>query len=153
MQSADDLSVPLLPSTLAAPRHVLSYGKPVGVRFQHVRETVALAVPVVLTAVTLIILIKAVGDSDPFDPGLDQSSLYLASPPVLVVLWGGWAVYLAANLLRRQLKRAWGILWVAGVAWAGLLCFVLYCNAAQYIDQTTKIRGASWPIVGRVYKR
>ena len=115
-------------------------------------DVAVLLAPVVLTVAALGIVLRSGADADPFSPDPFQASLYLGLGPVVMLSWAGWALYFAFNLAGGRWSRIWTLALLAGVAWGGLLSFGLYNIAAEYIVQTTKIRGAHWPILETLFR-
>lgn len=132
---------------------VLGYARPRAVGQCPWRLVVVAGGPVGLTVASFAIFTQAGHDEGPFFPDWSQSSLYLGIASILIELWACWAVLAIHSLIRRSIETAWVLLLVAGLLWGGLMCFGLYENAADYIDQTTRIHGADWPILKHVVRK
>jgi hypothetical protein len=132
---------------------VLCYAAPVGTQRPAWRDAVILGLPLCLTGVALGILARAANDEGPFGPGLSQSGLYLGAALLVLISWAGWAFFFVRSLVRREVSRTWTLLLIIGLLWAAPQCCALYLTAAQYIDQTSRIHGASWPVLEKVFRR
>ena len=110
-------------------------------------------IPVVLTIAAFLIFGEAAHDSDPFAATLGESSLYLGAASAVIVAWLIWAVVLAVSLVRRKVDLAWSVILMVGLVWGGLLCAALYQNAAEFIDQTSRIRGENWPVLKYLFRQ
>ena len=75
--------------------------------------------------------------------------------------WRSWSYLSVENVKNRYRRTVFGPWWltlqmvilIVGLPWGALLCTALYQNAAEYIDQTSRIRGANWPILKNVFRQ
>ena len=149
---SDQGAVSDFPRPAAGGVRILRYRRPTDARSSPWREVLLLAMPFVLTVTTFGIAAQAAHDSDPFAPTLFQSSLYLGLGSAVMLSWVAWTLFLTLRLVRRRLHWAWTLGLLAGLVWGGLLSAGLYQNTAEYIDQTTRFHGASWPVVDQIFR-
>jgi hypothetical protein len=97
------------------------------------------------------VLISAANDADPFAPSVRQSVLYVGVGPALILLWGSWATYSCVLVVRRRVLLRLALLLTVGVLWGGFLCVGLYQVAGEFIDQTSRFHGTSWPFVHSIF--
>ncbi len=150
---------PLQPTAAPPPAGgagVLNYSNPSKTKACVPLAQILLGVPVILSIVSFGIMVKSTEDSGPCFPDFSESICYLGLSSAVILAWPPWAGFLAVSLIRRKLNPVWPIFMViliAGIAWGGMLSTGLYQIASAYIDQTTRVHGAHWPVLEKVFKR
>lgn len=106
----------------------------------------------ILTVAAGYVLGGAARDADPFGPSWRQSFEYAVLAPSLIVacaLWCGWSVVL---IVRRRLSLGFAFAVVALALWAGVISLTMYQITAEFVEQTTRFHGASWPILEKIFR-
>jgi hypothetical protein len=141
------------PSPDPAGNAVLSYALAARrIRFNR-QEWIALASLGMLLLTTCLLLARATHDEDPYSDSALQAALYVGLSPLLILLWPGWGCYMVAQLARRRLGPAWGLLLVPSVLLGLGLSYVLYNVTIDYVQDARDLHGARWPVIEKVFSR